>query len=434
MIRQRLGAFLLGLFIIPILWQGSGFALAQTEVERLQAEIETRNARLSAIEAEIAEFESALKEVGAEKSTLQSAINKLNLEHKKISADINYTTNKITNTDLEINKLTLEINRTEDDINKNENAVAEIIRSLNANDNDSMIEVFLRHQNLAEFWDEIESLDSVKRGMMERVDQLTTLKQDLEIKQIEEKEKRGELTTLSRQYQGQQQVLESNKAEKSTLLTETRNEEAEYQEMLATRKAAREQLIKEVQDIESQLQFILDPNTIPSPGTPVFRWPLDSVIQTQSFGYTKFALANPGVYKNNMHNGIDLGAPVGTKIYAPMSGTIRNTGNTDAVPGCYSWGKWMLIDHPNGLSTLFAHLSHIDVTPGQQVATGEVVGYTGNTGYSTGPHLHYTLYVSAAVQVKQFNQFKAVTGCGAALSPFSAVEGYLNPRDYLPSL
>ena len=134
-----------------------------------------------------------------------------------------------------------------------------------------------------------------------------------------------------------------------------------------------------------------------------------------------------------MHNGIDLAAPVGTKIYAPLTGTVRNVGNTDLVRGCYSWGKWVLIDHPNGLSTLFAHLSHIGVTPGQKLSTGDVVGFTGNTGFSTGPHLHYTLYVSEAVQVRQFNQFKAATSCGAALSPFAAVEGYLDPLDYLPA-
>ena len=165
----------------------------------------------------------------------------------------------------------------------------------------------------------------------------------------------------------------------------------------------------------------------------MFRWPLDKVIITQYFSYTKFALQNAGVYKNNMHNGIDLGAAVGTKIYAPLTGTVRATGNTDAVPGCYSWGQWVLVDHPNGLSTLYAHLSYIGVSAGQQLNTGDVIGYVGATGYATGPHLHFTVYVSAAVQVKRFNEFKAVTGCGAAFSPFSAIEGYLEPLDYLPS-
>lgn len=430
--QRKIGAFFIGLLFLPILFTGADFVSAQSEAERLQAQIEERNTRLNAIEKEIAQFESALKEVGAEKDTLNRAISQLNLERQKVLADIKYTENKISNTDLEINKLTLEINDAQRDINRNEAAIGEIIRTLNVNDNDSFIEVLLRHENLSEFWGEIESLETVKNTMNEQVHRLLELKSTLENKKETETRKRSELYSLKNQYSGQQSVLENNKAEKDQLLSETQNEEAEYQAMLAAKKAAREQLIKEVRDIESQLQFILDPNSIPTPGTPVFRWPLDNIIITQQFGYTKFALAN-SVYKNNLHNGVDLGTSVGTKVYAPLTGTIRNVGNTDAVPGCYSWGKWILIDHPNGLSTLFAHLSHIGVAPGQKVKTGDVVAYSGNTGYSTGPHLHYTLYVSEAVQVKKFSEFKAVTGCGAALSPFSAVEGYLNPLDYLPA-
>ena len=109
-------------------------------------------------------------------------------------------------------------------------------------------------------------------------------------------------------------------------------------------------------------------------------------------------------------------------------------GNTDLVPGCYSWGKWALVDHPNGLSTLFAHMSQVAVSPGQKLETGETIGYVGSTGYATGPHLHFTVYVTAGVQVKQFNQFKAVTGCGAALSPFAAIEAYQDPLKFLPPL
>lgn len=437
MSRQRVVAFFIGLVLLPMLSVDTFVALAQStdssEISKLQQQINDKNERLEAIEKEIAEFESALNEVGAEKKTLQDAIDRLNLERKKVLADISYTQNKISSTDLEINKLSLEISDTETSINKNEAAIAELLRDLYINDNDTLIELLLRNGNISQFWDEVESMQTVRNSMTEQVENLSTLHNTLTNKLNQQSEHREELVSLKRQYTGQQAVLDNNKAEKDQLLKETKNEEAEYQAMLSSRKAAREQLIKEVQDIESQLQFILDPNKIPTPGTAVFRWPLANITITQYFGYTKFALQNQGVYKNNMHNGVDLSAPVGTKIYAPLTGTVRATGNTDAVPGCYSWGKWMLIDHPNGLSTLFAHLSHIGVSNGQKVNTGDVVGYTGNTGYSTGPHLHYTLYVSEAVQVKQFNQFKAVTGCGSALSPFSAVEGYLDPLDYLPA-
>ena len=74
----------------------------------------------------------------------------------------------------------------------------------------------------------------------------------------------------------------------------------------------------------------------------------------------------------------------------------------------------------------------IGVEPGDKVKTGEVVGYTGNTGFSTGPHLHFTVYATVAVKVRKYNEIKAVTGCGPASTPFSAHSGYLDPLDYLP--
>jgi murein DD-endopeptidase MepM/ murein hydrolase activator NlpD len=408
-------------------------AFAQTDTERLQSEIRERNARLSEIEKEIAAYEAELKEVGAEKSTLQAAINQLETERKKVQADIRYTENKIASTDLEIDKLSLEIGDTSSDIDESSAAVSEILRSVAQNDNDSLMELFLRHKNLSEVWNEIENLETVRDVMRDRVTELTHLKNTLEGKVDEETERRFELLSLKNQYSGQQSILDNNKKQKDDLLTATKNEEAGYQKLLTDKKAARDLLVKEVQAIESELRFILDPNSIPTKGSSVFQWPLEKIVITQYFGYTKFALQNQGVYKNNMHNGVDLGAPTGTKIFAPLSGTVRMAANTDLVPGCYSWGQWALVDHPNGLSTLYAHMSSTAVTPGQQLNTGDLIGFVGATGYATGPHLHFTVYASAAVEVKQFNEFKAATGCGAALSPFSAVEGYLNPMDYLPA-
>ncbi len=433
MFVRRFSIFILGLLVIPLLSLGTSFVHAQTAVEKLQGEITAKNTRLSEIEKEIAGYEASLKEVGAEKTTLQKAINQLSLERKKVQADISYTENKISATDLEINKITFEIGLTEKNINQNENAIRGILKTMNINDQETMIEILLQHKNISEFWNAFEELETVKSKMSEQIANLSQEKGTLVDKRVDNTEKREELVDLKTQFSDQQGILTSNTATKAELLSATKNEEKEYQAMLKARKEAREKLVAEVQDIESQLKFILDPTSIPSSGSNVFRWPVDNPYITQYFGYTKFALQS-GAYKNNMHNGMDLGAPVGTKIYAPLGGTVRMTGNTDLVPGCYSWGKWALVDHPNGLSSMFAHMSQVSVTPGQALKTSDVVGYIGSTGYSTGPHLHFTLYVTAGVQVKQFNQFKAVTGCGAALSPFAAVEAYLDPLDYLSPL
>jgi murein DD-endopeptidase MepM/ murein hydrolase activator NlpD len=433
MSTRSFSAFFFGLLLVPSFMMGTHFVFAQTEVEKLQEEISLKNSRLSEIEKEIAQYEADLKKVGAEKGTLQKAINQLELEHKKVQADIKYTENKISSTDLEINKLTFEISSTQNDISKNEEAIRDILRSMNTADDESIIEVFLRKENISEFWNAIEELETVKNKMSDKIRSLTDLKNDLEGQRNSNTQHKQELINLKSQYSDQQSILTSNTAQKSELLSATKSEEAQYQAMLKTRQEARDALMAEVRDIESQIKFILDPSTIPSAGSAVFAWPIDSPYITQYFGYTKFAMTT-AAYKNNMHNGVDFGAPTGTKIYAPLTGTVRMTGNTDLVPGCYSWGKWALVDHPNGLSTLYAHMSQIAVSIGQKINTGEVVGYVGSTGYSTGPHLHFTVYVKDGVEVKQFNQFKAVTGCGSALSPFAAVEAYLNPLDYLPKI
>ncbi len=435
MYRKPIFAFIIGLCVVPSLFGGGHFVLAQSEIEKLQTEIRDRSGRLSEIEKEIAKFESALKEVGAEKKTLQSAINRLELERGKVQADIKYTEQKISSTDLELNKLILEMNRTEEDVNLNKAAISEIIRNVYKADNESLIEILLTHEHLSEFWNSLETLDTVRNSMSDRVRNLSELQATLEGKRNDTAERRGELVDLKSQYSDQSTVLAVNAAERSELLVATKNEESNYQSLLKQKQAAREQIVKEVRDFEAKLTFILNPNTIPTPGTKVFDWPLKNIVVTQYFGGTEFAKRNASVYGGRAyHPGVDFGAPTGTQIHAPLAGTVRATGNTDAVPGCYSWGKWTLIDHANGLSTLYAHQSVQSVVAGQRVATGEVIGYVGSTGYSTGPHLHFTLYAKDGVSVRQFNQIKAVTSCGSATTPVAASEAYLDPMLYLPAL
>lgn len=85
-----------------------------------------------------------------------------------------------------------------------------------------------------------------------------------------------------------------------------------------------------------------------------------------------------------MHNGVDIAAPTGTAVYASAEGEILRIGRQ---PDGY--GNFIEIRHPNGMTTLYAHLSRIDVASGDRVLAGERIGLVGSTGYSTGPHLHF---------------------------------------------
>ena len=431
--KRLLVAFLVGVMLPQFSLVATPSAFADSEIDRLRSEIDSRSNRLLQIEKEIAEYESQLQQVGAERKTLQSAINQLELERKKVNAEITKTENKITSTDLEISKLILEISRTESDITETQSAIGSIIRTQYKSGSDTLLELLLQHEHLSEFWSSFEAHESVRDTMSTKVATLSSFKDQLESQRNLNEQKRNELSSLKNQYSDQNEVLLNNKAEQAELLEITKSEEKNYQQLLASKEQARDQIEREMRDFESQLQFILDPNTIPTPGTRVFDWPIQNVIVTQLFGGTEFAARNAAAYGGRpYHSGIDLGAPRGTAIYAPLTGTVRATGNTDAVPGCYSWGKWTLIDHANGLSTLYAHQSTIAVTAEQKVRTGDIIGYVGNTGFSTGPHLHFTVYAKDGVNVRRFNEIKTVTSCGPATTPVAATEAYLDPMLYLP--
>lgn len=97
---------------------------------------------------------------------------------------------------------------------------------------------------------------------------------------------------------------------------------------------------------------------------------------------------------NNPHKGIDFAVGIGTSVMAAAAGTVKGTGGSSANTmgtSNHSYGIWLEIDHGGGYTTLYGHLSSVGVSKGQQVTQGQVVALSGNSGYSTGPHLHFEL-------------------------------------------
>lgn len=105
-------------------------------------------------------------------------------------------------------------------------------------------------------------------------------------------------------------------------------------------------------------------------------------------GYFGWPLAG-GIITQGLHgwNAVDIGAPKGTSIYAAAGGTVIVANGSGAWNGGY--GSYVVIQHPNGTQTLYAHMSKVLVSPGAQVDQGDTIGKVGTTGESTGPHLHF---------------------------------------------
>ena len=111
-------------------------------------------------------------------------------------------------------------------------------------------------------------------------------------------------------------------------------------------------------------------------------WPVHGQVNSE-FGRRQ----SPWSGLSEQHTGLDIGTPARTPIAAPAPGVVV----TASAGGDY--GRHVVLDHGNGVRSLYGHLSEIDVAPGQQVEKGEVIGRVGSTGRSTGPHLHYEIRV-----------------------------------------
>lgn len=121
-------------------------------------------------------------------------------------------------------------------------------------------------------------------------------------------------------------------------------------------------------------------------GTPRERWPLTGYVLTQPYGCTNFELERPaGECPGGFHTGLDLAMPQGTPIRAAGSGLAYPFQDADR------YGNHVLIQEPGGLSTVYGHMVRTTVAWGQPVRAGDVIGYVGSTGNSTGPHLHFEI-------------------------------------------
>lgn len=402
-------------------------------VEELQQKIRNQELKIQQIEKEIAEQQKKIQQTGAAKQTLQAAINELEATKESLESVIQRTQSEITESELTLQKISIEITDKEKSIALQEDVIAKGVRNLNQLDSFSLMESLL-NENLGEVWQQIYDIQNLQSSLHRSVRQLKGLQVELAVKAEEEEEEKNELEAEKTELDGEKQAIQHAQNEKDQLLTATKNQEATYKQVLAQKIEEKRKFEQELFDFESQLEIAINPDLYQTAGKSSFSWPVDNVVITQEFGQTAFAQSFKG-YARPFHNGMDFGVPIGTPVKAVMEGVVKGTDNTDLYPNCNSWGGWVLVEHPNGLSTLYAHLSSALVSPGQSVARGETIALSGSTGVSTGPHLHLTVYASQGVQVRKFKEILS-NPYGCALSngsiPTAPLDAYLNPRDYLP--
>lgn len=416
--KKLFSAILLtALFITALLISPASFSSAQT-AEEVRDKISEKSAAIAEIERQIKEYQAELNSLGKQKDSLGVSIKQLDITKKKLNADISLTQNKIDKTNLQIRNLTGDIGDKESSISLNTNSIKQELRNLSEYEDASFLETFLSNDDFTVVWNDIDNIMTVREALREDITRLKETKTILEDTREKTITAKNELTRLKTQLSDQQKIVIQNTNEKNKLLAQTKNSEALYQKLVQEQLAKKIAFEKELESFESQLKFILDPSTLPS--GRVLSWPLDSILVTSPYGPRW----------GSFHRGTDFRAAVGTQVKAVADGVVKGAGDTDACCPGASFGKWIFIEHNNGLSSTYAHLSLIKVSEGQKVSRGSVLGYSGNTGSSTGPHLHLSLYASSGVKVGSFES-KSYPG-KILTQPIAASEAYLDPMKYLP--
>lgn len=408
-------ALLLFLLFLPFV------AYAQSATD-IQAQIDAHNEQIRALQAEIVEYQRQVDELAKQKNTLQSAINSLTLSQKQLAAEISVTQNKIYSANLELRRLGIAIGDKEVTIETDQAAIAKALRAVAQGEQEPLVAQVFTARSLSDAWQAAETMNQFNRALADHIVELKATREALAINRDEVAAAKTKLESLERNLTLQKKSVDLNKAAQQKLLADTQNQESAYQKLLDEKRAEEAAFEAALFELASELEYVLDPSKIPPAGKGVLRSPLDSIFITQQFGTT---LSSKRLYTSGTHDGVDFRASIGTPVRAALSGTVLEI-NLGSVQNC-QYGKWVLIKHNNGLATLYAHLSDISITKNDFAVTGQVIGFSGNTGYATGPHLHFGVYFADAVSFKLYT----CKNGHAVTIPIAPVNAYLNPLSYL---
>lgn len=389
-------------------------AVAQAQnASVLQQAIDQKSKELDEVTKKIQETQIILTEEAVRGKTLKQEVSRIDTTVQKVNLGIR-------SSELTIDKLRLEIQRVQGDISDKEQSaelrratITQLLQDYQLRDRENMLISLLNGKSLAEGVADLQRISDLNDGLLREIDELRSLKQELadRLEEVSGKKNKVEQERLS--LEAKRIAAQEQLSERQRLLAETKNREDNYKKILTELEKQQQAIGDEIDSIEDVLRAQFGSTELPKKRPGVFLTPIEGARMSQAYGATKFAQK---AYKSKFHNGVDYGVPIGTPVMAADGGVVLMAGNNGRV----QYGRYIVIKHANGLTTLYAHLSKQSVKTGETVERGQIIGYSGNTGYSTGPHLHFTVYLSSSVKLQAIG--------GAGVIPV----GYtINPEDYL---
>lgn len=345
-------------------------ALADTNSD-LNKAVNKKNEIQKSINAE----KSKKNQAEAEKKKIDENVDKLSDQLEEINKSLSSLNSKKA-------EITKELDEAQEKEEKQEEALKKRLRVMYEDGAISYFSVLMSSESIFDFFYNLEILKQISEYDNNVLEELKETKKVIE-------DKKGELDTVIASVSAKQSELKTAesklKAEsdkKVAYMKELESNIEEYKKKLEQAEIEEAKLRAEI-----SRQMSNQKGSVPSSyDGSKFAWPAPGITYiTSQFGYR----IHPVTGKNKLHAGMDFGAPIGTDIVAAADGVVVVSGNNNN-----GYGKYISINHGGGVATLYAHNSQLFVSAGQSVKKGQVIAKSGNTGMSTGPHLHFEVLVN----------------------------------------
>lgn len=395
-----LSIFLSLCFVFTAFASASAFAADTSALKdkksKIQSQIDAAESKIAGLSKEKKETEEYITELDKKIQLLQDKINLIQKEADDLQAGIDKVQAKIVETTNEIEKTQQEIDRKQAEFDKTYEEYCQRLRAMYISGSATNLEVLLTSSDISSILTRSQMIKSVSKQDSDILDSLMTQMEEIEKNKAELEEKNNELNKNKEKLVKDKKALTDNIAtiaaskkeldsevsECNALIKKLSSQTAEYQESIEQNEEALAKVEREIQ--QAYANSSRGDGSIPSngPGKSNGRLGYPTSSRTISAGY-------PNYRSGRYHGGIDFRCPTGTPVYAAASGKVIVAKNLN-----YSYGHYLIIDHGNGLSTLYAHNSQLLVSVGQHVSKGQVIAKSGSTGNSTGPHCHFEVRVN----------------------------------------
>ena len=269
------------------------------------------------------------------------------------------------------------------------------VRAMEENGKYTYLSIIFGSRSLSELMSNLDMIGEIMEADKRIYDQYTAAREKAEEIKAEYEVTLEQLSEKQDEYEAEKVELEAKIAEASAMIEQLEAEISTNYDLYLEVLAQEEALESDIQNKIAELERQEAASSITSTGSYI--WPLPGYSPGSAYGWRMHPIFN----EMRFHAGEDIGAPSGTPILAADSGVASvypDNGN--------GYGNYIMINHGGGRVTLYAHMSAFAISGGATVTQGQVIGYVGSTGNSTGPHLHFEVRVNGATtDPKQYFNF-----------------------------